>query len=396
MKILLASDSYRFTTSGVTSVVTALEDGLRRMGHEVRVLALANGRTSFREEHRYFIRSYPVSSQPVIRVSFSMHDPLLDELIQWKPDLIHLHTEATVAWMVRKIAAEAHAPVVMTAHTDYAYYVFRRFHTAWPVRTLMKGLGKIVYRNTAAVIAPSEKVRSFAQVQTILDRVMLVPNGIKLEQYQRPVSTEEKAALFQRYGLQDNGCTLVMVTRVSHEKNILEILRFLPALCREIPQAQLIIVGDGKERRRLERYCRKNGLQDRVVFTGLIPFTEVYRYYAMGDVFVSASVFEVHSMSYLEAMSCGLPLVCREDASLRGVLEDGENGFIYRTEREFVQGVARILRDQALRQKMRGQALERIRAFSDQRFVENTIRAYESVLRRQEKTDAGTKRRRSP
>ena len=380
MKILIASDSYCFNTSGVANVVIALAAGLRRRGHDVRVLTLANGGTSYREDDDFFIRSCPSLFYSDIRISFARTDPLLDDLIRWKPDLIHLHTEASVARMARTIAAATQAPVVMTAHTDYTYYVFGRFHTARPVCALMRALGKRVYGSAAEVTVPSEKARSFPQLQAVADRIVLIPNGIKLEQYQKPVSAEEKAALFRRWGLKDNGCTLVMITRVSPEKNIMEILRFFPALLREAPEAQLLIVGDGPDRKRLEGYCKRACLSERVRFTGMIPAGEVYRYYAMGDVFVSASLFEVHSLSNLEAMACGLPLVCREDTCLRGVLDHGENGFIYRTEQEFAQSVGKIIGDQALKERMRANALRKAETFSDRRFVERMAEEYEKVL----------------
>ncbi len=173
-----------------------------------------------------------------------------------------------------------------------------------------------------------------------------------------------------------------MITRVSREKNIMEILRFLPALSRALPAVQLLIVGDGPDRKRLEQYTVNSHLTDRVRFTGMVPREEVYRYYAMGDVFVSASVFEVHSLSYLEAMACGLPLVCREDAALRGVLENGENGFIYRTEKEFVSSVGTILSDQGLRKRMRENALQKVQSFSNQHFVDHMIEQYEMLTGR--------------
>ncbi|MBR3742446.1 MAG: glycosyltransferase, partial [Clostridia bacterium] len=255
---------------------------------------------------------------------------------------------------------------------------------ARPVYALMKTLGTKVYKNVAEVTVPSDKARSFPQLQPAADRIVLVPNGIKLEQYQKPVSAQEKAAMFERYGLKDNGCTLVMITRVSREKNIMEILKYMPTLLKELPKAQLMIVGDGPDRKRLEKFCRTGELMEHVVFAGRIPADEVYRYYAMGDVFVSASVFEVHSMSYLEAMSCGLPLVCREDDSLKGVLEDGENGFIYRTESEFVHSIARIVNDRALRETMRTNARKKAEAFSEQRFVDHMLEQYEKVAKERE------------
>ena len=383
MKILIASDSYRFTTSGVSNVAIALAEGLRGRGYDVKVLTLANGKTSCREGDDYFIRSRPSLFFPEIRFSFARTDPLLDELIRWKPDVIHLHTEASVARMARAIAAATQAPIIMTAHTDYAYFAFGRFHNARPVCALMRALGKRVYGNAAEVTVPSAKARSFPQLQPMAGRIALIPNGIKLEQYQKPVSAEEKAALFRRWNLADNGCTLVMITRVSPEKNIMEILRFFPALLREAPKAQLLIVGDGPDRKRLERYCGRAHLSERVRFTGKIASEEVYRYYAMGDVFVSASLFEVHSLSNLEAMACGLPLVCREDTCLLGVLDHGENGFIYRTEQEFVQFVGKITGDHALRQRMRENALRKAEAFSNRRFVERMAQEYEKVLKGQ-------------
>ncbi|MBR3017578.1 MAG: glycosyltransferase [Clostridia bacterium] len=392
MKILLASDSYCFTTSGVSNVVIALAEGLRRRGYEVKVLTLAKGRASGKEGDDYYIRSLPSLIQPEIRISLARTDPLLDELVAWKPDLIHLHTEASIERMARYIADRTGAPIIMTSHTDYAYYAFRRFHTARPVCAAMKVIGKKVYGCAEIITAPSEKARRFPLLQAEADRVVLVPNGIKLEQYQKPVSPEEKAALFERYGLTDNGYTLVMITRVSREKNIMEILRFLPALIRELPDIQLVIVGDGPDRKRLEQFTVNNGLTDHVRFTGMIPSGEVYRYYAMGDVFVSASQFEVHSLSYLEAMAGGLPLVCRDDPCLLGVLEEGKNGFSYRTETEFIQAVRRITCDSGLKQRMREYTLEKVKSFSDQCFVDHMIEQYELLLsgRQNEPTGTGT------
>lgn len=382
MKILIASDTYIYQTSGAANVVIALTDGLRRRGHDIRVLAPSDRWASRAEGGDCFIRSLPALVYPDVRFCPIRRDPLLDELKRWKPDLIHLHTEGTIARLARRIAAETGAPLLMTAHTDYAHYVFGRFHTSPPVRLLMSTWGKMLYRPVTAVIAPSEKARSFAMLRSAAGRVTVIPNGIRLERYQKPVSAEEKEALFTRYGLKDNGCTLVMITRVSKEKNIMEILRYLPGLLEELPEAQLIIAGDGPDRARLEKYCAKNRLTDHVRFTGRIPPDEVYRYYALGNVFVSASTFEVHSLSYLEAMAAGLPLVCREDASLRGVLEEGVNGLVFRTEREFREAVLRIVKDTPLQKSMRGQSLLKSEQFSIDHFVDRTLALYETVLRR--------------
>ena len=98
MKVLLATDCYLFQTGGVTSVVTSLENGMRKNGCEVKVLALSNSNRSYREGDSYFVRSRRFPDYPEHRFSLAMHDPLLDELMEWNPDIIHIHTDADHAW----------------------------------------------------------------------------------------------------------------------------------------------------------------------------------------------------------------------------------------------------------------------------------------------------------
>ena len=381
MKILMATDCYLFQTGGVTSVILALERGLRNAGHEVRVLALSNDGKSWRQGDAYFIRSHRFPDYPEHRFSLAFHDPLLQELAAWRPDLVHIHTEATAGWMAKALARKTGAPVIMTTHTDFEYFIFGRFRQAPPVQALGRAWGRLAYRQAQQIIVPAEKARKFPHLQPYADIVTVIPNGIRLEKYQRAVSPEEKAALFARCGLQDSGRTLITVSRLSREKNLLELLRFFPALLQALPGAQLIIVGEGPQRGKLESFCRKQGLEGQVRLTGRIPPEEVYQYYRMADLYVSASLFELHSMSLLEAMACGLPLLCREDDSLLGVLENGENGWIYHDESEFVRFAAETLTSPALHSRLSQECLRRAEQTDEDHFAWRTLALYEEVRR---------------
>lgn len=376
----MASDCYIYQTGGIANVVLSLTHGLREQGHDVRVLALSNSKESYKDDYSYFIASFPVFYYPEQRRSLVFKDPLFDELIGWKPDIIHLHTEGSIARMADMIAKATGAPIVMTTHTDYAHFIFGRFKDALPIRFFAKVWGRSTYKRATAVIAPSEKAKHFLTLQSVADRVRVVPNGIEPERYTRAVSPEKKAELFHELGLTDNGHTMVMVSRVSKEKNIREIIRYMPTLLAREPEAQLIIAGDGPDRKMLEERCSMGILSEHVRFLGRIDPDEVYLYYAMGDFFVSASTFEVHSMSYLEAMACGLPLICRDDTSLKGVLKDGENGFIYRSEEEFFIKTEKLFNDPELRKKMSENALLTAAEFTAEKCVERTYALYEEVL----------------
>ena len=138
----------------------------------------------------------------------------------------------------------------------------------------------------------------------------------------------------------------------------------------------------------LQHLTHKLGLDDSVTFPGFVPHDETYKYYKLGMVFLSASTFEMHSLTYLEAMACGLPLVCRDDPCLQGVLEDGVNGYVYHDEKEFTENVLKILSDDGLRAKMSEISLKRSKEFSEQAFAENMLRLYERLIAESKKAAA--------
>ena len=121
-------------------------------------------------------------------------------------------------------------------------------------------------------------------------------------------------------------------------------------------------------------------LRRSVIFTGRVRSEDVWQYYASGDVFVSASTFEVHSMSYLEAMANGLPLLCREDDSLLGVVEHGKNGLIYHSRQEFIDFAYRLLCEDDLRKAMARCSHEKAEAFSYDVFASSMIKVYGDAI----------------
>ena len=102
MKILIATDSYKFHTSGVTASILALCAGLRNMGNEVKVLSPSDCRKSFRDGDDYFIKSIPAFYYPGMRFAVSHNDSLIKGLEAWNPDVIHIQTEGSAYTMSKK------------------------------------------------------------------------------------------------------------------------------------------------------------------------------------------------------------------------------------------------------------------------------------------------------
>ena len=85
-------------------------------------------------------------------------------------------------------------------------------------------------------------------------------------------------------------------------------------------------------------------------------------------------------MSYLEALGEGLPLLCRNDEALDGVLEDGVNGFTYDTKEEFVEHACKLLKDDSLLSKMGDASLKKAEDYSCENFASSALKIYEDVI----------------
>ena len=95
----------------------------------------------------------------------------------------------------------------------------------------------------------------------------------------------------------------------------------------------------------LEALTKELKLTDRVRFVGMVKPDEVPRWYRVGDIFVSASQSETQGLTYFEGMACGLPVLCRADPCLDGVVENGFNGWQWKDEAEFASALNTIISD---------------------------------------------------
>ena len=121
-----------------------------------------------------------------------------------------------------------------------------------------------------------------------------------------------------------------------------------------------------------------------MIVTGMVSPDEVYKYYQVGDVFVSASTSETQGLTYVEALANGLPALCRKDECLEGVIVNGVNGWQYEDSIDFMEKLRIILapENEELRRRLSDNAREDIcKRYSAEQFAENMEQVYESVVR---------------
>ena len=121
---------------------------------------------------------------------------------------------------------------------------------------------------------------------------------------------------------------LLNIGRIAKEKNLEQVMRVFPKLLNACPDVHFAIVGEGPMREDLGRMAEELGVSRAVTLTGPKPWEKIDRYYAMGDVFCSASHSETQGLTYVEAMASGLCVCAVNDPCLDGVVEDGVSGIL--------------------------------------------------------------------
>lgn len=378
MKILITSDWYKPVINGVVTSVENLKKGLEMAGHDVRILTLSGNVHSEIEDKVYYVGSINVGIvYPNARLKLAVPPKIIRSIMEWKPDVIHSQCEFSTFFIARHIACDCKIPLIHTYHTVYEDYTHYFFPNETVGKKVAKVLSKQILTDTHAVIAPSEKIRSMLTRYGVDRPIHVIPSGIDIDRYLSPES-EERRVLRERLGIMPTECVLLFVGRLAKEKNIEEIFAFLKNADSD---QRMLIVGDGPYREELENIAKQRGVWERLIFTGMVAPGQIPYYYAAGDIFVSASSSETQGLTYIEAMAAGLPLLCRIDECLDGVIDDGVNGMLYNTEKDFLQHLHALKNDFAFRNRIGIMARQSVQEkYSVQAFAASCVNVYESGI----------------
>lgn len=227
MKVLITTDCYTPTVNGVVTSVLNLRKELLLRGHDVRILTLSQTTRSFSQDGATYIGSLGAGKvYPGVRVKSALASGCIQELIAWKPDVVHSQCEFSTFFLALKISKRLKIPLVHTYHTVYEDYTHYFSPSQTWGRYMAARLSRWILEKTDCVIAPTGKVRTILEGYGVDREIRVIPTGIDLGCFTSAADTGVTADLKQSLEIPDDNRILLYVGRLAREKNLEEVLTY--------------------------------------------------------------------------------------------------------------------------------------------------------------------------
>jgi len=378
MKIGMMVDSYKPYVSGITNYIEINKRHLELAGHEVFVFTFGDIEYKDSEPRVIHSRGVPLSDSGFYLST--RYSPAAKKLLQ-SMDIIHVHHPFLSGRLALKYSRSPQIPIVFTNHTRYDLYA--QAYLPMVPEEMSQGLLQAYMPSFCEavdlVIAPSAGMEKVLRQLNVTGNIAVVPNGVDLKNFYeaKPFSRAE-------LGYKEDDILLIYAGRLAPEKNLPFLLRSFAGVAQTLPNVHLLLIGSGIQQFEEEtrNLVGELELTQRVRFTGRIAYDELPAYLAMGNIFVTASITEVHPLSVIEAMGAGLPVMGVQSVGVGDTVQDEITGLLATHDLPaFTAKLTRLCLDPNLRAQMGESAREASSAYAIERTTGLMLEHYEKLKR---------------
>ena len=319
MKILFVTDLYNICNNADAKALNRFVEGWRKAGHEVFVIrpnfllnTLIRGKKILKEKlycddgvlNLNFLTPFWGRVENKLPKDFDIND--FDVLISHMP---------SGALFSLKLLEKKKIPYCISVHASDIEVLTNPLYSFYFRNKLLKAY------ETADVIAPRseslmKKIKDIVKTQK---RFFIAPSGVREEDINCDVHKKISSPL-----------KITTVSKLIKRKNVDVVLRALAQISEF--DFEYRIIGDGKERKALEKLAKSLKIENKVKFIGAVSHDKVFEYLRESDIFVMLSRKETFGLVYLEAMASGNIVICTKDDGIDGIIKNSQNGFLCEAE----------------------------------------------------------------
>ncbi|MBQ6404928.1 MAG: glycosyltransferase [Bacilli bacterium] len=388
MRIGIFTETYTPYISGLVTSEIMLKKALEKQGHEVYVVTanLESFKYDYDEKER--VLKIPGIPTGIYDSRLSSIYPVraVNKIKSWNLDVIHSQTEFAIGTFARLFAKQYNIPLVHTYHTmyeDYIYYITKGYFER-SSKKLLEYFTKFYCETTATeLIVPTHKTyKLFKEKYKFEKNINIIPTGIEVERfYDENIDNNELKELRKTLKIDKDDFILLFVGRLAEEKNVEFLIKAEKKLQEQNNNIKLLIVGDGPDKEKYEKYAESLGLTDSIIFTGKAAWEDMPYYYHLADVFVTASKTETQGLTIIEAMASNVVPVCMRDEAFSSMVTEELDGLFFETEKEYIDHIIRLYNNPKELEKFDKQARIQAETYSSKYYGERVLEVYNRAIK---------------
>lgn len=361
MKIAIITEGYKPFINGVIVSIDLFAKQFRELGHEVYIFAPSY--PDFDEDEEYVIRlkSVPSIVQKNIRIPLPTYLEMDKLFSKIGFDIVHIQHPIIFGQVVKRLVKKYNIPLVFTHHSFYENY---SHYIPLPQKFIKKMAIKLSVdfsNNCDLIVTPSETVKEVLKTRGVITPIEVIPTGINFKMFDKASGN----FIREKYQISKESKILLFVGRMSKEKNLDILLDSFPMIISDFPDIYLILVGEGPERKKMEKKVKEIGVNDKVLFVDSQPYNEIPNFYKESDLFLFPSKKDTQGLVVLEAMTCALPIVAVRSMCVEELNIDKRAGFLTNNSPiDFSRKIKKLLANESLYNEFSKNSVEIAKKFS--------------------------------
>ncbi|HQS58387.1 MAG: glycoside hydrolase [Gallionellales bacterium 35-53-114] len=321
LRIAVVSETYPPDVNGVAVTVAGMVGGMRQRGHYVHLVRLRHHKRDVAvQEEGYaetLVSGIPLPGCHEWKIGMPARNRLLRQWQLQRPDIVHIATEGPLGWSAMHAARKLGIPVATNSFYSHLHNVSQHHGTALLSNCIASYLRNFHNKADCTMVSTVDMQKHLQQAG--YKNVEMVTRGIDTELFHPRKRSE---ALRQQWGADVDTPVVVLVSRLTEEKNLQVVINAFEQMQVIIGDAKLVMVGDGPARARLQKQYPQ------IVFAGMRTGEDLAEHYASGDVFLYPSLTESYGSVTVEAMASGLAVLAYDYAAARQYIRHDVNGLL--------------------------------------------------------------------
>lgn len=374
MQILFATGIYPPDIGGPAFYTERLARRFKNLGHHAEILTYGEGGDDQNKKIFRVSRLYPLVIRHIIYAYRILR-------LARRADLIYAQDSWSAGGPVILANLFLRLPVVLKVVGDYGWEQAQgRFGVTDTLDqfqdkkyglaiTMMKAISHFIARRADLIITPSNYLKNIALRWGVKDfRIKVIYNAVE-----PIVATGPELHLRPR--------TILSVGRLVPWKGFEELIYVMREVRDEIKGVQLVIVGDGPERQKLEGLVTEFGLESVVHLPGGVAHDELSELYGTAAAFVLNTSYEGFSHQLIEVMGAGLPVATTESGGNAEIVRGGENALVFAPNDlpAIKNSIIKLLTDSEFAKKICLQAKEDVKKFNEEQMIKETLDVFQRL-----------------